>query len=119
MNFSDLLANLPGLITMPDREAWISAPISENAQMVQPGGVFLARIGANVDGHNLIPVALENGASAVVGERPPEEVDCSVPYAQVFSGMEALGPLAAAYYDYPSRKLTVIGVTGTDGKTTT
>lgn len=119
MNFSDLLADLPDLITPPDREAWISAPISENAQAILPGGVFLARIGANIDGHNLIPVALENGAAAVVGERPPEEVDCPVPYAQVLSGMEALGPLAAAYYDYPTRKLTIIGVTGTDGKTTT
>lgn len=119
MNFSDLLMNLPNLIVLPAEDVAITAPVSENAQRVQPGGVFLARQGANVDGHDLIPVALEQGAAAVVGEYPPERVQCAVPYAQVADGMAALGPLAAAYYGYPSRKLTVIGVTGTDGKTTT
>ena len=119
MNFTDLLAGLPGLLTPPDHDAEITAPISENAQNVQPGGVFLARRGANIDGHDLIPQALEQGAVAVVGERPPAEIDCPAPYAQVEDGLAALGLLAAAYYDHPARKLIVIGVTGTDGKTTT
>jgi UDP-N-acetylmuramoyl-L-alanyl-D-glutamate--2,6-diaminopimelate ligase len=119
MNFSDLLVDLPDLITPPDHDVPISAPITENAQGVEPGGVFLARQGANVDGHELILTAVENGAAAVVGERTPGKVKCPVSYAQVADGMAALGLLAAAYYDYPSRKLTVIGVTGTDGKTTT
>jgi UDP-N-acetylmuramoyl-L-alanyl-D-glutamate--2,6-diaminopimelate ligase len=119
IHFTDLLADFPGVITLPDHDVEISAPISENAQTVEPGGIFLARRGANVDGHDLIPQALEQGAAAVVGEYPPEEVTCPVPYAQVDDGQAALGPLAAAYYDYPARKLAVIGVTGTDGKTTT
>jgi UDP-N-acetylmuramoyl-L-alanyl-D-glutamate--2,6-diaminopimelate ligase len=119
MNFTDLLADFPGLITPPEGDVEITAPISENTDTIEPGGVFLARRGANVDGHDLIPKALALGAVAVVGERAPAEVDCPVPYARVADGMVALGPLAAAYYGHPSRKLTVIGVTGTDGKTTT
>src|SRR6185295_19197812 len=55
----------------------------------------------------------------VVGERRPEDVDCFVPYAQVNDGQKVVGPMASAYYGFPSRQLTVVGVTGTDGKTTT
>lgn len=55
----------------------------------------------------------------MLGERLPQEVHCSVPYAQVADAQQAIGYLAAAYYGFPSHALTVIGVTGTDGKTTT
>lgn len=119
MNFSDLLVALPDVVTPPDDDPAITAPVSENAQAVEPGGVFVARRGASVDGHDLIAQAVERGAAAVVGERPPGEARCPVPYAQVASGQRALGPLSAAYYGYPSRKLAIVGVTGTDGKTTT
>lgn len=119
MLFSELLAAWPGVIARPDRDAPIAAPITEHAAHVQPGGVFLARRGATVDGHDLIVEAVQRGAAAVVGERPPGAVTCPVPYAQVSDGGAALGPLASAYYGHPSRKLVVIGVTGTDGKTTT
>ncbi len=119
MLFSQLLADLPGLLTPPDRDVTITAPVSENAGAVEPGGIFLARRGASVDGHDLIAGAVARGAAAVVGERPPQAVTCPVPYAQVSDGRAALGPLAAAYYGHPSRRLAVIGVTGTDGKTTT
>lgn len=119
MLFSELLAAWPGVIARPDRDARIAAPITENAAYIQPGGVFLARRGASVDGHDLIAEAVARGAAAVVGERPPDAVACSVPYAQVPDGRAALGPLASAYYGHPSHRLVVIGVTGTDGKTTT
>lgn len=119
MRFSDLLNQLPAVLALPDHDTTVTAPISENAQMVEPGGIFLARKGASVDGHAFIAQAVARGAAAVVGETSPEAVTCPVPYAQVADGMQALGPLAAAYYDYPARKLTIIGVTGTDGKTTT
>jgi len=115
MYFSELLADISGIVAFPSADTLITAPVSENAQAVQPGGVFLARKGANIDGHDLIPEVINNGAAAVVGEYPPGLVDCTVPYAQVEDGMAVLGPLAAAYYGFPSRKLTVIGVTGTDG----
>jgi len=119
MLFSELLAAWPDVIAGPNRDAPISAPITENAAHVQPGGVFLARRGASVDGHDLIGEAVARGAAAVIGERPPDVVACPVPYAQVLDGRAALGPLASAYYGHPSHQLTVIGVTGTDGKTTT
>ncbi len=103
----------------PDTDVEVTAPISEDSRTIMPGGVFIARKGANVDGHDLIGAAVARGAVAVVGERPPDQVDCPVPYAQVENAQRATGPLAAAYYGYPSRKLVIVGVTGTDGKTTT
>src|SRR5262245_28432882 len=119
MRFQSLLDAAPGLLRRPDADVEISAPISEDSRTVTPGGVFVARPGANVDGHTLIGSAVANGAVAVVGEKPPDQVNCPVPYAQVANAQMALGPLAAAYYGNPSRQLIVIGVTGTDGKTTT
>jgi UDP-N-acetylmuramoyl-L-alanyl-D-glutamate--2,6-diaminopimelate ligase len=71
-----------------------------------------------VDGHKFIPQALENGAAAVVGSI--SGLDLAVPYVQITGDdREALAQFAAAFYSHPSRKLVVIGVTGTDGKTTT
>lgn len=118
MRLSDLIKDLPVVAQSAD-DPVITAPISENAQTVEPGGVFLARQGATVDGHDFIPQAAERGAAAVVGEVPPDAAVCPLPYVQVADGRSALGLLAAAYYGYPARKLIVVGVTGTDGKTTT
>ena len=116
MRFSALLASLPDA-PVPTADAAITAPPTERVQDVQPGGVFVARVGASFDGHSLIPQAVARGAVAVIGERPA--VDCPVAYAAVPDARAILAPLAAAYHGYPSRKLVVIGVTGTDGKTTT
>ena len=99
--------------------AEVSAPVSEDTRDLKPGGVFVARKGQNADAHDLIGEAVARGAVAVVGERQPDQVKSPVPYAQVADAQKAIGPLSAAYYGYPSRRLTVIGVTGTDGKTTT
>ncbi|HLV34523.1 MAG TPA: UDP-N-acetylmuramoyl-L-alanyl-D-glutamate--2,6-diaminopimelate ligase [Spirillospora sp.] len=116
--FSQLLNALPasGLLHRTG-DAQITAPVVESDAEVEPGGVFVARKGLTVDGHDFIARAIERGAAAIVGER--ELRDLPVPYAQVTNAQEAVGYLAAAYWDYPSRKLVVIGVTGTDGKTTT
>lgn len=119
MRLSELLAHLPDVLEHPAQDVEISAPISEDSRTVQRGGLFVARRGANADSHDLIGAAIANGAVAVIGERPAEQVQCGVPYAQVPNAQQALGYLAAAYYNFPSRALTVIGVTGTDGKTTT
>jgi UDP-N-acetylmuramoyl-L-alanyl-D-glutamate--2,6-diaminopimelate ligase len=115
---ADLLKALPNsqLIHVTG-DADISAPVVEADADVQPGGVFVARKGLSVDGHDFIARAIERGAAAIVGER--DIGDLPVPYAQVQNAQEAVGYLAAAYWDYPSRKMVVIGVTGTDGKTTT
>ena len=118
VNFSDLIATLDkhDLVTITG-DAPISAPVTEDAREVQAGGVFVARRGLTSDGHAYIQQAIANGAAAIVGER--ELTGLSVPYAQVKDAGQAIGYLAAAYHDFPSQKLIVIGVTGTDGKTTT
>ncbi len=68
-------------------------------------------------GTPILTSAVEQGAAAVVGTR--EDVDCPVPYVRVADSRYAMAHLAAAFYGFPARQMTVIGVTGTDGKTTT
>ncbi len=91
--------------------------ITLDSRQVKPGTLFVAERGASVDGHDFIPAAIRNGAAAIAGDRPIEGL--SVPYIRLHDSREALTWLSAAYYDWPARKLTVLGVTGTDGKTTT
>ena len=89
-----------------------------DSRAVQPGDLFVAMKGSSSDGHDYIPKAIENGAVAVVGERNVAQVG-NLPYIQLENPRRALTWIAASFYDWPGRKLTVIGVTGTDGKTTT
>lgn len=91
--------------------------ITLDSREVEPGFVFVAMQGGSVDGHDFISMAIDNGASAVVGRK--HLTDLPVPYIRLSDPRQALSFLAAAFYDWPGRKLTVIGVTGTDGKTTT
>lgn len=97
------------------------AHIAEDSRRVERGSLFVAVKGSAYDGHRFIPDALERGAVAVageMGERPAEMPD-GVPYVYVPDDRRAVAELSAAFFGYPSRKLQVIGVTGTDGKTTT
>jgi UDP-N-acetylmuramoyl-L-alanyl-D-glutamate--2,6-diaminopimelate ligase len=91
--------------------------ITHDSRQVQPGYLFAALSGSAADGHRYIPDAIQRGASAVVGTQPLTGL--AIPYLQVADSRRALASLAAAFYDYPARHLTMIGVTGTDGKTTT
>jgi UDP-N-acetylmuramoyl-L-alanyl-D-glutamate--2,6-diaminopimelate ligase len=90
---------------------------------VTPGDLFVAVPGVNVDGHRFIPAALQAGAVACVVERMTPELDggytVCVPTVCVPNAREALAHLMAAWHGHPGRQLRVIGVTGTDGKTTT
>lgn len=116
----DLLAAIPSadiVSSLGDLTRPIGAPVVENSQDVQPGGVFVARKGLATDGHRFIDSAIAAGAAAIVGEADLAELP--VPYLRVQDAQQAVGKLAAAWHDHPSRKLVVIGVTGTDGKTTT
>jgi len=88
-----------------------------DSRQVKPGSLFVALSGGSTDGHRYIPDAVQRGASAVVGSHPLQELP--VPYFQVADGRCALARLSAAFFDFPARKLVMIGVTGTDGKTTT
>jgi len=91
--------------------------ISIDSRVVEPGHLFVAMQGGAADGHDYISKAINRGAVAVVGQKDMGEL--TVPYIRVDNPRQSLTYLAAAFYDWPGRKLTVIGVTGTDGKTTT
>jgi len=91
--------------------------ISIDSRTVKPDHLFVAMAGGTVDGHDFISKAIDNGAVAVVGEKAMEGLP--IPYIRLENTRRALTWLAGSFYDWPGRKLTVIGVTGTDGKTTT
>jgi UDP-N-acetylmuramoyl-L-alanyl-D-glutamate--2,6-diaminopimelate ligase len=114
----DLFEHFP--MAFQVNEALPHAPvhgIAFDSRQVQPGDVFVALEGVSMDGHRFIPAAIEKGAIAAVGMQALEKV--SIPYIRVEDTRPALAHLCAAFYENPARKLTVIGVTGTDGKTTT
>lgn len=115
---SEIIAVLPPAdVLHVTGDAKISGPLVEADREVRPGGIFVARLGNTVDGHEFIPNAVRRGAAAIIGEQQIDNLP--VPYVQVRDAQAAIGWLAAAYHDFPARKLTIIGVTGTDGKTTT
>ncbi len=113
---SKLIRHLPGEYQYFGDDVSVTGIIQDSRQ-VKHGSLFVAVPGLSVDGHDYIQDAIERGAATVVGTRPIEGLP--VPYIRVDHAPRALATLAAAYYDFPARKLTVIGVTGTDGKTTT
>ncbi|HSA99075.1 MAG TPA: UDP-N-acetylmuramoyl-L-alanyl-D-glutamate--2,6-diaminopimelate ligase, partial [Anaerolineales bacterium] len=92
--------------------------ISIDSRAVKPGHLFVALKGGTADGHDYIPKAIEKGAAAIVGERDVGRI-ANPPYIRIENSRRALTWIAASFYDWPGRRLAVIGVTGTDGKTTT
>ncbi|MCC7130220.1 MAG: UDP-N-acetylmuramoyl-L-alanyl-D-glutamate--2,6-diaminopimelate ligase [Anaerolineae bacterium UTCFX2] len=116
MQLSQLLFGLPGLIKAPARDALISG-LKIDSRDVQPGDLFVALSGETVDGHRFIADALARGAAAIVGQQTVENL--LVPYVQVQDSRLALAYISAGFYGFPARRLVMIGVTGTDGKTTT
>lgn len=93
--------------------------VESDSRKVSEGSLFVAVRGSNVDGHQYIARAVESGATVIVCEEMPDGLSSSVAYVQVADSAEALGLLASRFYDDPSQKLTLVGVTGTNGKTTT
>ncbi|GHF62488.1 UDP-N-acetylmuramoyl-L-alanyl-D-glutamate--2,6-diaminopimelate ligase [Deinococcus metalli] len=93
--------------------------VTHNAAWAGPGDVFVAIRGARFDGHTFIPQVAAAGAVAVLGEGLPEGQTSLLPYLTVPDARAALADAAAALSGEPSRTLKVVGVTGTDGKTTT
>ena len=90
--------------------------LAYDSRKAAPGAVFVAIRGFHRDGHAFVAEALARGASAVVAEEP---VPSTAPLAVVADTRAALADLAAELFDHPTRKLKLVGVTGTDGKTTT
>jgi UDP-N-acetylmuramoyl-L-alanyl-D-glutamate--2,6-diaminopimelate ligase len=104
------------LVSATDGSPPISS-VTSDSRAVAPGSVYVAVRGSQADGHQFVPEALRRGAAAVVVEA---EVDgASVPQAVVRDGRRAAISLGAAWYGYPGRKVRIVGVTGTNGKTTT
>lgn len=112
-------ADLPGGDASAEPRGAAVTGITHNADWAQPGSVFVAIRGARADGHDFIPAAIAVGAIAVVGQGLPRGIDCPVPYLEVPDARAALAAGAAAIEGHPSRELSVVGITGTDGKTTT
>lgn len=91
--------------------------ITNDSRQAQPGALFIAVKGVAVDAHQFIPQVVEAGAAAVVCEELPASLHDGVTYIKVDNSIIALAHIAGAWYDYPSTKLKLVGVTGTNGKT--
>lgn len=93
--------------------------IQSDSRLIVAGALFVAIPGATTDGHKYIIDVVNKGATVVVCEILPEVIDETVCYIVVANSAIALGHIASAWYDFPSKKLQLVGVTGTNGKTTT
>lgn len=117
-NLSQLFSATPVRVISPEQLPDIPVMgIALDSRLVQPGFVFFALVGEHADGHRYISEAVKRGAVAAVGTQAL--TDLPIPYVQVEDARFALAHFAAAFYRFPARRMTVIGVTGTDGKTTT
>ncbi|MDE6265500.1 MAG: UDP-N-acetylmuramoyl-L-alanyl-D-glutamate--2,6-diaminopimelate ligase [Paramuribaculum sp.] len=93
--------------------------VESDSRKIKLGSLFVAVRGTVVDGHQFIPIVIVGGAAAIVCEELPERLESDVTYIKVSNSAVALGFLASRWYGDPSRKLKLVGVTGTNGKTTT
>ena len=92
--------------------------IQMDSRKVKKGCLFVAVKGTQTDGHTYIAKAIENGAAAIACETLPEQLDANVVYVTLKDTEDAVGKLATTFYGNPTEKLDIIGVTGTNGKTT-
>ena len=114
----EILRELPEARLLGDQDTTVTG-IAYDSRLVKPGELFVALPGFHVDGSAFIPDALRRGAAAVVTQNPSVHIPEGVPLVQVPDARRTLTDLSASFYGYPARRLRVVGVTGTDGKTTT
>lgn len=121
--------NLPDLATMLDainvieirrgnNSSEVVTSITADSRQCIPGTLFVAVRGVAVDGHKYIPAAISAGANFIVAEEIPENIPTNITFIKTDDTRRALGLLAARFYGDPSEELTLVGVTGTNGKTT-
>ena len=115
---TDILKNTPVREVHGDADIAVAGLVYDS-RAVKPGDCFFAVPGTQSDGHDYIPMAVEKGAAAIVCERMPADAAEGVAYVLVGDSAGAMADMAAAFYDYPSRELKLVGITGTNGKTTT
>jgi UDP-N-acetylmuramoyl-L-alanyl-D-glutamate--2,6-diaminopimelate ligase len=116
MTLAELVAELPGARVVGDGSVGVQG-LAYDSRKVEPGTLFCCVVGEKVDGHEFAPRAVEDGAVALVVER--ELTDLDVAQVVVGDSRAAMAPLAARFYGDPTAELRVVGVTGTNGKTTT
>ena len=117
MKLTALLKYITPLQVVGDGEVDITG-VNIDSRKVENGHLFVAIKGTQTDGHRFIPKALELGAAAVLCEEIPEDCRQGVTYVRMASTEEAVGPVATVFYGEQSQRLKLIGVTGTNGKTT-
>lgn len=117
MKLNELLKNVKVLAVNGPTDIEI-AGVDIDSRHIKAGYLFVAIRGTQADGHSYIGKAVEQGAVAVLCETLPEALAEGVTYITVGSTEDAVGPVATAFYGYPSEKLRLVGVTGTNGKTT-
>jgi UDP-N-acetylmuramoyl-L-alanyl-D-glutamate--2,6-diaminopimelate ligase len=118
VSWEEMVQTLPLALAGADlAPAALISGVRLDSRQVQPGDIFVALAGLGVDGHRFIPDAVQRGAVLIVGEQPLAGLPAA--YLRTDDARWALAELAASFYGRPARKMTVIGVTGTDGKTTT
>lgn len=117
---AELVAALDGEVQVVELRGGLDCPvasITDDSRSVMSGSLFIAVKGERVDGHNFVDLAIKGGASAVVAQNPVETG--SVPLVRVADSRKALGLIGSRFYGDPSKSLAMIGITGTNGKTTT
>ena len=117
MKLKELLKNVSPLHFVGDIEVDITG-VNIDSRRIESGHLFVAIAGTQTDGHKYIPKAIELGAKAILCEQFPEILTDGVTYVSVASTEDAVGKVATLFYGDPSSKLTLVGVTGTNGKTT-
>ena len=119
MKLEQLLVGLSVLNTIEDQTLDIDHIVFDSRQ-VRQGSLFVAVRGTQVDGHSYIPQAVQQGAIAILGEDIPDEIEHTkdVIFIKVPDASVALSQVAHNYYGHPSKSLQLVGVTGTNGKTT-
>ena len=117
MKLNEILSKVKPLGIVGNEEVEITG-VNIDSRRIEKGHLFVAIRGTQVDGHSFIEKAVQLGASAVLCEQLPEQKQEGVAYVVVDSTEAAVGPVATMFYDDPTSKLKLVGVTGTNGKTT-
>ena len=117
MKLNELLKYVKPLCIIGDTDKEIMG-VNIDSRKIEKGHLFVAIKGTQTDGHKFIPKALELGATAILCEDIPEEKTDGITYIQVASTEKSVGPVATVFFGEPSKKLKLVGVTGTNGKTT-
>ena len=117
MKLKELLKNITVLAVKGSDDVEVTG-VNIDSRRIKDGHLFVAMKGTQVDGHKFIPKAVELGAKAVLCEEIPEQTDENVTYVQVASTEDVVGEVATTFHGNPSTKLKLVGVTGTNGKTT-